>query len=869
MSFLNPENQLLSTSSKTSPTPAAGVPHATELDESTTTIDSQGEVHASTLQSSNQVVETIGDGKLRKPLRTRAGLRTRAYCLFVECLGLPYLSSSFLTKPIYMRLLNTKSLKLHEFQTDIPPYAILSHTWEREEVTFQDIQNLQTAKRKAGYTKVKNACARAQRYSFEWIWIDSCCINKESSAELSEAINSMYQYYEDAVVCYVYLGDVSAKEHPRDPKSTFRDSRWFKRGWTLQELLAPIHVVFLDKDWTRIGTRSSLRDVISAVTTIPVGAFEGRDVAEYSVAQRMSWAALRGTTRPEDMAYSLMGIFGVSMPPIYGEGGAKAFMRLQQEIIKISDDRSIFAWVASEESGKKERGLLARSPYEFRMSGEVEASKSDDISDRSSYSFGNNGLRIHLPLEEFTDSSSSSSHRPHGKDIVLAFLLCQSSKDSSYLSIYLRKTNGKQYVRCYPDELVLRPSPPSLDNLSEITVREQPVVRLHRTDKYTHVVVYHVQLLPSARLFVCEDSSSPFSIASRFRLSSNSSSSFTVPVLLSWWEEVALTYKLEANGEKAFTLQFARQSQPSLYTLQLYGTGASQSHSDGGGDGQAFSDTSDPHMGRLLGRVDKGGYISVTCEMRGQPGTRSLEIEYIPITISKDLAKVTLITVPKLHPPDSGFLVPLFSNHLQLREVYPPDLFGKRLQSMVYVTSFNNSDYVASFDMMDNTGNTASPSAFRLLTYHVSRDFLLVDSPIFFYVMLGMQEEGQGRGRGWSSAHAVPWVEIVWPSVNKTPKNVKESFDSDLGYAEGVWKIYASRLANRSTDLPRAIEKPLPSTSTSADNFDQDRLENQSETVTDADTIASTESDFDSYWKLVMASMAGAVDVDVALEELF
>ncbi|KAF5344936.1 hypothetical protein D9758_011568 [Tetrapyrgos nigripes] len=242
-----------------------------------------------------------------------------------------------------MRLLNTQTLKLQEFDTDIPRYAILSHRWEKEEVTFQDIQNLQTASLKAGYAKVWNACARARNYDFEWIWIDSCCINKESSAELSEAINSMYQYYEDAVVCYVYLCDVSIEFHPRNPKSTFKDSQWFKRGWTLQELVAPRNVVFLDKYWVRIGTRWTLRDVVSAITSIPVEVFEGRDINTYSVAQRMSWASLRETTRAEDQAYSLMGIFGVSMPPIYGEGGAKAFMRLQQEIIKISDDRSIFA----------------------------------------------------------------------------------------------------------------------------------------------------------------------------------------------------------------------------------------------------------------------------------------------------------------------------------------------------------------------------------------------------------------------------------------------------------------------------------------------------------------------------------------------
>ncbi|KAF5340105.1 hypothetical protein D9758_013157 [Tetrapyrgos nigripes] len=134
----------------------------------------------------------------------------------------------------------------------------------------------------------------------------------------------MYQYYEDAVVCYAYLFDVSTKDHAHLCSSRLKDSRWFKRGWTPQELISPAYVVFLDADWVRIGTRWSLRDIVSAITSIPVDIFEGRGIEEYSVAQRMSWAALRETTRLEDQAYCLMGIFGVSMPPIYGpEGGQK------------------------------------------------------------------------------------------------------------------------------------------------------------------------------------------------------------------------------------------------------------------------------------------------------------------------------------------------------------------------------------------------------------------------------------------------------------------------------------------------------------------------------------------------------------------
>ncbi|THU83126.1 HET-domain-containing protein, partial [Dendrothele bispora CBS 962.96] len=264
-----------------------------------------------------------------------------------------------------MRLLNTRDLTLKEFYTDIPKYAILSHTWGEDEVTFQDIQNLEAAKCKHGWAEIKITnpdqydCLNwigtmlsrgTNEYGFIWIWIDSCCIDKSSSADLSENLNSMYRFYADAAICYVYLPDALSEEDPRDVKSGFRRSKWFTRGWTLQELIAPSHITFVDGSWRDIGSRHSLCDAISAITSITSGTppklfeDEDRDVTKYSIAQRMSWAAFRETTRPEDRAYSLMGLFDICMPPIYGEGGAKAFMRLQQEIIKISDDRSIFAW---------------------------------------------------------------------------------------------------------------------------------------------------------------------------------------------------------------------------------------------------------------------------------------------------------------------------------------------------------------------------------------------------------------------------------------------------------------------------------------------------------------------------------------------
>ena len=242
--------------------------------------------------------------------------------------------------------------------TPIPPsYAILSHTWGDEEVSFQDLQELRrdggespTARHvvsQMGYRKIERCCQQALREGYDWVWIDTCCIDKTSSSELSEAINSMFRWYKNSAKCYAYLEDVSAADGPVDaPESSFRQSRWFTRGWTLQELLAPRSLEFLDASWMSLGkltASSSLARAISAVTTIPEEYFFGTDLGVTSIAQRMSWASHRTTTRTEDLAYCLLGIFDVNMPLLYGEG-RKAFLRLQEEIIKNSNDQTLLAW---------------------------------------------------------------------------------------------------------------------------------------------------------------------------------------------------------------------------------------------------------------------------------------------------------------------------------------------------------------------------------------------------------------------------------------------------------------------------------------------------------------------------------------------
>lgn len=273
-----------------------------------------------------------------------------------------------------MRLLNVSTLQLKEFIGQVPPYAILSHTWTEEEVLYSDIGAL-TSSSKQGYPKLVGCCRKAAQDGFEWAWIDACCIDKSSSAELSEAINSMYKWYQKATVCYAYLQDVTT-ETPTITDvfhiTEFGRSRWFTRGWTLQELIAPQIVELCSKEWTVIGTKKSLASSIESATGIPITVLRGSHPSSYNVAERMSWASARTTTREEDLAYCLLGLFDVNMPLLYGEG-AKSFIRLQEQILRQEEDYSMFAWTLQQDnpiadSEISSTGFLAWSPSQFSKS---------------------------------------------------------------------------------------------------------------------------------------------------------------------------------------------------------------------------------------------------------------------------------------------------------------------------------------------------------------------------------------------------------------------------------------------------------------------------------------------------------------------
>jgi hypothetical protein len=225
-----------------------------------------------------------------------------------------------------------------DLTANIPVYAILSHTWgsDEDEVTFTDIHT-GLGKSKKGYKKLLFCGEQARKHGLQYFWVDTCCIDKANYTELSEAITSMFRWYRDAAKCYVYLSDVSIYDQDNDSptkrpwESAFRKSRWFRRGWTLQELLAPSSVEFFSREEKGLGDRNLLDQVIHEITNIPIAALHGLSISDFSDQEKMRWVAGRDTKKVEDRAYCLLGIFGVYMYLNYGEG-EYAFSRLKQEI---------------------------------------------------------------------------------------------------------------------------------------------------------------------------------------------------------------------------------------------------------------------------------------------------------------------------------------------------------------------------------------------------------------------------------------------------------------------------------------------------------------------------------------------------------
>ncbi|KAK4449584.1 heterokaryon incompatibility protein-domain-containing protein [Podospora aff. communis PSN243] len=378
-----------------------------------------------------------------------------------------------------MRLINTRTLKMHQFFGRVPPYAILSHTWGRQEVSLQDFHS-ELREKMRGFAKIQAACQEAQRHDISHIWIDTCCIDKTSSAELGEAINSMYKWYHSSAVCFSYLEDVpppqtlpNADQAQLTQKllpTSFATSRWFTRGWTLQELIAPKTVHFYDQSWNRIQEKKNITSELQAITGIDEAVLQGAPHEEVSVGRRMSWAAGRKTTRQEDIAYCLFGIFNINLPLIYGEG-EKAFFRLQAEILKQMDDYTLFAWRGNTSDTRHgASGLFAPSPYQFRNFGDFynmpspSGQASDSAGPRDSL------IRVwdsKLPTSPNTMMSKGirmtgrvqdlQSPWANGDSLILVLNCMVDGNPARAAGIYLRRLEGDRYARVRVDELASLP----------------------------------------------------------------------------------------------------------------------------------------------------------------------------------------------------------------------------------------------------------------------------------------------------------------------------------------------------------------------------------------------------------------------------
>ena len=365
-----------------------------------------------------------------------------------------------------------RRVKVLEFDdSEEREYAILSHRWTEEEVDHNEIVELMKMdeeerseiRQRDGYRKILQSCEQARKDGYKWLWVDTCCIDKRSSAELSETINSMYRWYENSSICYAYLHDLPGSSFPtaRNDERYAKSNgwpEWFSRGWTLQEMMASRDVQFFNKDWHPIGDKRTLAPTLQTITRVPQDILkEGLSSNRPCVAQIMSWAADRTTTRVEDRAYSLMGLLDVNMPMLYGEG-KKAFHRLQLEIIRTSNDHSIFAWGRR---GRQMGSILADDPSFLRDCGEMELVNRDEfieslqeripeeelpsIEDRlGTFPITNRGIQIWLFLRPLVGSDSVFAallpcrSRPSGPPVAITLTLWESNYYRYIESIHYR-----------------------------------------------------------------------------------------------------------------------------------------------------------------------------------------------------------------------------------------------------------------------------------------------------------------------------------------------------------------------------------------------------------------------------------------------
>lgn len=357
-----------------------------------------------------------------------------------------------------MWLIDTTTFKLcHVSNVTKEAYAILSHTWNKSELSFLDVQDLSRAKLDERFGKIRSTCHIACSKKIKYAWIDTCCIDKSSSAELSEAINTMFRWYKLSQICYVYLDDFeplppSLQERDRISlvEARLRKCRWFTRGWTLQELIAPNNMEFFDRDWCFIGAKEDLGPLLSRITKVDLGVLENNStLSSIPIGRKMAWAAGRETTREEDRAYSLLGIFDINMPLLYGEG-EKAFTRLQQQIASEYSDLSLFAWQSESDVNNETTqfsGVFATSPDHFRHCYSLRQ-HGDQFHYVKEFAITNSGLRINANLL-CKDPSSESNFL---LDLDCIERSCRTEDKNQWLAIRITKV-GSTFVRWQPQSV--------------------------------------------------------------------------------------------------------------------------------------------------------------------------------------------------------------------------------------------------------------------------------------------------------------------------------------------------------------------------------------------------------------------------------
>jgi hypothetical protein len=367
----------------------------------------------------------------------------------------------------------------------VPTYAILSHTWQDgQEVTFDDWTK-GNAKRKAGYKKIQFCAQQAKRDGVYHFWVDTCCINKADPVELQDAINSMFRWYKGSAKCYVYLSDVSTtkQEGGRGDSEltwepTFRASRWFTRGWTLQELLAPLSVEFFSQEGEHLGDKQSLEQYIKEITDIPISALRGAELQGFRVDKRLLWAKNRQTTRKEDKAYCLLGLFGIFMPLIYGEGEEHAFKRLLDEIYKPRNSLSQrqHSGLMSKEDKECVKNLRLTDPSHDKS--RIEETKGGLLKDAYRW------VLHHDDFQEWRDSEHGQllwikGDPGKGKTMLLCGIIDE-------LRNSMAKTNLLSYFFCQATDSRINNSTAILRGLLYMLVSQQSSLVSYIRDKYDH-----------------------------------------------------------------------------------------------------------------------------------------------------------------------------------------------------------------------------------------------------------------------------------------------------------------------------------------------------------------------------------------------